>query len=121
VLAAATATDGTATDGTATDGTGARVEVDLVQDGTDLVLAVADSGPGVAPGVGGDVFEAGVTTRADGQGIGLALVRQVARARGGDAWLADGPPGPLGGAVFVVRLPGALTPAPHPLLAEEVP
>ncbi|WP_432543578.1 sensor histidine kinase [Kineococcus sp. SYSU DK002] len=99
-----------ATAGAREDG---RVEVDLVQDGTDLVLAVADSGPGVPPEVRDAVFETGVTTRAQGQGIGLGLVRQVARARGGEAWLADGPPGPLGGAVFVVRLPGALTPARH--------
>jgi two-component system CitB family sensor kinase len=87
----------------------ARVEVDLVQEGADLVVAVADSGPGVPEALRDSVFETGVTTRdEEGHGIGLGLVRQVARARGGDAWLA--PAGPAGGAVFVVRLPGALTP-----------
>ncbi len=55
------------------------------------------------------VFETGVSTRdEEGHGIGLGLVRQVARARGGDAWLAPASAG--SGAVFVVRLPGALTP-----------
>ncbi|GAA0320399.1 sensor histidine kinase [Kineococcus aurantiacus] len=87
---------------------GAWVEVDLVQEGSDLVLAVADSGPGVPEELRDTVFETGVTTRHDGQGIGLGLVRQVARARGGDAWLAPSAPG--AGAVFVARLPGALTP-----------
>ncbi|WP_432562035.1 sensor histidine kinase [Kineococcus sp. SYSU DK003] len=86
----------------------ASVEVDLVQEGADLVLAVADSGPGVPQALRDSVFETGVTTRDDGHGIGLGLVRQVARSRGGDAWLAPSNPG--SGAVFVARLPGALTP-----------
>ncbi|PRY18267.1 two-component system CitB family sensor kinase [Kineococcus rhizosphaerae] len=87
---------------------GARVEVDLVQEGSDLVLAVSDSGDGVPEGLRDSVFEVGVTTGDEGHGIGLGLVRQVARSRGGDAWLAPAVPGQ--GAVFVVRLPGALTP-----------
>jgi two-component system CitB family sensor kinase len=87
------------------------VEVDLVEDGDTLVVAVADSGPGVPAHLGDDVFEPGVTTRPSGVGgIGLGLVRQVARARGGSAVLgsAGGDGGELGGAVFVVRLPGVL-------------
>jgi two-component system CitB family sensor kinase len=87
------------------------VEVDLVEDGDTLVVAVADSGPGVPADLGDDVFEPGVTTRPTGEGgIGLGLVRQVARARGGSAVLgsAGGGGGELGGAVFVVRLPGVL-------------
>lgn len=87
----------------------ARVEVDLVQEGADLVVAVADSGTGVPEALRDSVFETGVSTRdEEGHGIGLGLVRQVARARGGDAWLAPATAG--AGAVFVVRLPGALTP-----------
>lgn len=87
----------------------ARVEVDLVQEGADLVVAVADSGDGVPEALRDSVFETGVSTRdEEGHGIGLGLVRQVARARGGDAWLAPATAG--AGAVFVVRLPGALTP-----------
>ncbi len=86
------------------------VELDLVADGGTLVVAVADNGPGVAAELGDRVFEPGVTTRASGEGgIGLGLVRQVARARGGEARLASaGGAGELGGAVFVVELPGVL-------------
>ncbi|SDO07425.1 Sensor histidine kinase regulating citrate/malate metabolism [Klenkia soli] len=85
-------------------------EVDLVEDGDALVVAVADNGPGVPPELGDRVFETGVTTRPSGEGgIGLGLVRQVARARGGSAVLGSaGGDGGLGGAVFVVRLPGVL-------------
>ncbi|KQS65914.1 hypothetical protein ASG41_14220 [Modestobacter sp. Leaf380] len=90
--------------------TGGVVELDLVQDGDTLVLAVADNGPGVPAELGDRVFESGVTGRPSGEGgIGLGLVRQVARARGGAARLASaGGDGELGGAVFVVELPGVL-------------
>jgi two-component system CitB family sensor kinase len=86
------------------------VELDLVADGRTLVVAVADNGPGVPAELGDRVFEPGVTTRPSGEGgIGLGLVRQVARARGGEARLASaGGDGELGGAVFVVELPGVL-------------
>ena len=46
-----------------------------------------------------------------GQGIGLSLIRSLARRRGGDVWVAD--PGRRGGpgAVFCARLPGTVEPA----------
>ncbi|MCU1645633.1 MAG: Histidine kinase [Nocardia sp.] len=102
-------------------GTGtALVEVELVQEGETLHIAVLDSGDGVPPELVDSVFTEGVSTRSaagvpGGRGVGLALSRQVARARGGDVLLAD--PGgagkaaekPLHGAEFIARLPGVLT------------
>ncbi|BAS13274.1 histidine kinase [Arthrobacter sp. Hiyo8] len=48
----------------------------------------------------------GVIARAGGQGLGLALVRQLARRRGGDVRVLD--PGSSGGpgAVFMATMPG---------------
>ncbi|WP_353615474.1 ATP-binding protein [Arthrobacter sp. UCD-GKA] len=94
------------------------VEVDLLSEGTTLHLAVADSGDGVEPGL--DVFAEGVSTGAlpdapeHGQGVGLPLVRRLARTRGGEVWIADpGGPGNAenahSGAVFAARLPGVLS------------
>ncbi|MBD8610397.1 Spo0B domain-containing protein [Frigoribacterium sp. CFBP 13729] len=60
-----------------------RVSLDRPAAGV-LRIAVSDSGPGL-PG-GRDVFERGVSTKAggaEGRGIGLALVAQVARRAGG--------------------------------------
>ncbi|WP_330181964.1 sensor histidine kinase [Nocardia sp. NBC_01503] len=69
------------------------VEVELVQEGEALHITVADSGGGVPDNLANSVFTEGVSTRSGGgvpggRGVGLALSRQVARARGGDVWLA---------------------------------
>lgn len=65
---------------------------------------VADNGPGVSLGEAERIFEPFVTTRADGVGLGLALVREIAQAHGGRAGLeprADD----TAGALFVIEIP----------------
>nr|WP_237417741.1 sensor histidine kinase [Actinomadura rayongensis] len=92
----------------------AWVEVSVLGAGADLHLAVADSGDGVPAGARDRVFEDGFSTSADRDrphGIGLALARQVARARGGDVTL-DRASGPGCGATFAARLPGAVAVPP---------
>ncbi len=102
----------------ARDSEGKIVEVELVQEGETLHLTVADSGEGVAADLVDSIFTEGVSTRADtgapgGRGVGLALSRQVARARDGDVRLGHaggiGAEKPLRGAEFIARLPGVLT------------
>lgn len=95
----------------------AEVEVELVEDGQDLHITVADTGNGVAEEIS-DVFVEGVTTHTDsgvpgGRGMGLALARQIARDHGGDVLLVDRgghrtPDNPTGGAVFLATLVGVL-------------
>jgi len=74
-----------------------------VQD-RELVIRVHDSGPGIPEADRERVFAEGFSTkpRTGGRrrGIGLALVREVARRSGGDVALSG-----EGGAVFTVRLP----------------
>jgi len=84
---------------------GGDVEVSVAAEGSDLVLRVADSGPGLPPGAAESLFEPFVSTREGGTGLGLALVRLYAEAHGGSASAGDRPGG---GAVFTVRLPGAV-------------
>ena len=69
------------------------------------VYRVADTGPGVEPGVRKRLFEIGVTTKERGWGVGLSLTRRIVEE------MHDGrielEPGDGGGASFVVELPVA--------------
>ncbi|MDE1670932.1 ATP-binding protein [Nocardia gipuzkoensis] len=92
-----------------------QVEVELVQEDSTLHIAVADSGDGVAPALVDRLFTEGVSTRDDrgvpgGRGVGLALIRQIARSHGGDVRLSSpgGGEPPLTGAEFIARIPGVL-------------
>ncbi|CAL9567165.1 Sensor histidine kinase DcuS [Streptomyces sp. enrichment culture] len=69
-----------------------------------LLVRVADNGPGLPPQAedGEALFRRGWSTKRDGGGIGLALVRQTAGRHGGQARARDLPGG---GAEFTVRLP----------------
>jgi signal transduction histidine kinase len=88
----------------AAEAMGGRGAIDVaVRGGPDgVVVAVGDHGPGIPPDVGTRVFEPYVTTKADGTGLGLALVRQAIEAHGGAITLGDTPGG---GATFTVSLP----------------
>jgi two-component system CitB family sensor kinase len=89
----------------------ARVEVDLLADGTTLHVSVADTGDGVPNRLRDAVFAEGVSTRdGESRGLGLALARQAARSLGGDVKLTNPGGGDCGhGAVFVAELPEVLS------------
>lgn len=71
------------------------------RDGARSWLELADDGAGLSIPAE-SAFEPYVTTRPDGTGLGLATVRSLARANGGDLSLR---PGPGGGAVARLELP----------------
>jgi signal transduction histidine kinase len=48
-----------------------------------IAVTIADHGPGIAADLRHRVFEPYFTTKADGTGLGLALVRQTVEAHGG--------------------------------------
>jgi signal transduction histidine kinase len=60
------------------------VRVEALPDG----FAVADDGPGVPEDVRERIFEAGYTTAAGNSGLGLSIVRRIAREHGWDVSLA---------------------------------
>jgi two-component system sensor kinase FixL len=73
--------------------------------GQDLIeIAIADTGPGLAPEVADRLFQPFVTTKAAGLGIGLSICRSIIDAHGGRLFASDNPGG---GVVFHVHLPTA--------------
>lgn len=56
-----------------------------------VTLAVADNGSGITDEARANVFVPFYTTKRDGSGIGLSLVRQIMRAHGGHAALVSAP------------------------------
>ncbi len=84
--------------------------------GDRVVIEVRDRGPGIKAGDEERVFEKFFrASAAPGAGLGLAVVRAIVRAHGGDIHASNQPDG---GARFVVELPAAAAPSIAPALAE---
>lgn len=65
-------------------------------------LMITDTGAGILPEHQANIFEPFFTTRARGTGLGLAVVKLIARAHQGDAWFQS----VAGqGSTFAMRLP----------------
>ena len=67
-----------------------------------VLIAVEDSGPGVAAADLDRVFDPFFTTKAAGMGLGLSVCRSIVEAHGGSLRVS---PGPQHGAVFQIALP----------------
>jgi two-component system, NtrC family, sensor histidine kinase HydH len=85
---------------------GAPIELAVRSAGAEVVISVDDSGPGVSPDLRDKLFEPFFTTRDEGAGLGLSIVRQIAQAHGGRVLAADRPGG---GARFEIHLPASLS------------
>ncbi len=83
--------------------------------GPQLMIEVADSGPGFPPDFLPQAFERfrrrdNVRARSEGgAGLGLAIVQAIAVAHGGNATARNRP---VGGASVTIEIPGVLWPAP---------
>jgi PAS domain S-box-containing protein len=88
---------------------GIRIEASLTEAGT-VRITVHDSGPGLAANVLPHVFEPFFTTKeaGAGTGLGLAIAYGIVQEHGGSLTAANHP---SGGALFVITLPAAETPA----------
>ncbi len=67
-----------------------------------VIVAVEDSGPGIDPKQAANIFDAFITTKSHGMGLGLALSRMIVERHGGQ--LSASPAQPRG-AIFRVVLP----------------
>ena len=81
-----------------------RVSWKLDEPAGTVRISVEDTGPGIDPDSVAGLFEADVTTRDFGSGLGLPIVREAVEAHGGRV---DVDPGPGVGARFTIVLPAA--------------
>jgi two-component system, LuxR family, sensor kinase FixL len=65
-------------------------------------ISVADTGSGISPEVGAQLFQPFVTTKSQGMGVGLSISRTIIEAHGGS--IAPRP-NPGGGTIFSFTLP----------------
>lgn len=76
---------------------GTPVTVDAATTDGRVRFRVADTGPGIAPGLVGSVFDPFVTSKTGGpgraSGLGLPVVKALTKAQGGDVELATGATG----------------------------
>ncbi len=79
-----------------------RLIIAASQADPELVIVVADTGPGLAPEIKDRLFEPYQTTKTHGMGLGLAVSRAILQAHAGRLWTepAHGP-----GAAFCLALP----------------
>jgi signal transduction histidine kinase len=83
---------------------GGRVQIAARPAGSGVRIEVSDDGPGVPSALREQIFTPFFTTREKGTGLGLAFVREIVRAHGGDVAVRDAAGG---GSVFSFDLPKA--------------
>jgi len=91
------------------------LELRIRQHASQLAIQLFDQGHGVLNAA--NLFVPFYTTKPQGQGIGLALCRQIARTLGGELTLnnrTDGIPGACAELLLPVQQPSQLSPADHP-------
>jgi len=80
-----------------------QVRLTVREAGDVLRFIVEDSGPGVPAELGDAIFEPYQTTKSSGIGLGLPVVRNVARRHGGEIRMETSEA--LGGAKFILEIP----------------
>ena len=87
---------------------GGRLTVGLRRDGTEVVIEIGDTGPGIPEAHVSKIFDPFFTTRSDSRrsGLGLSVSHSIVRQHGGSVDVRTSPRG----TTFVVRIPVAREP-----------
>jgi signal transduction histidine kinase len=86
-------------------GRGGRIMISALGKQDSVHIHISDNGPGIDPGVKGRIFEAGVSTKTGGWGVGLSLTQRIIEdLHGGKISVY---PRRRGGTTFDIELPAA--------------
>lgn len=83
-------------------GQGGRIDISTRDAGGQLIIDIADDGPGIEPQARSRIFEAFYFQREGGIGLGLAVVQKIVAEHGGQIEASESE---LGGALFRISLP----------------
>lgn len=83
-------------------GIGGQVLIDINRKLKNIVLQIADTGPGIEPEIADQIFNPFFTTKDTGTGLGLSIVHRIVEAHDGTIKVANGL---SGGAVFTIKFP----------------
>jgi two-component system sensor histidine kinase HydH len=75
------------------------INVRLLDNGSNAIFAIEDSGPGIAPQNIAKVFDPLFTTKQTGTGLGLSICKKIIEQHGGNISVKNNP------TTFIVRLP----------------
>lgn len=75
------------------------INVRIIDNGSNAILAFEDSGPGIAPQNLQKVFEPLFTTKQTGTGLGLSICKKIIEQHGGNISVKNNP------TTFIIRLP----------------
>lgn len=81
---------------------GGEIAIGATGDGAFIRITVADTGPGLSSAVAERIFDAFVSSKSNGMGLGLSICRTIVEAHGGRIWV-DRKRGH--GAIFSFTLP----------------
>ena len=78
-----------------------KIQIIFEQKGEDIYLYFEDSGPGVPENMREEIFKPFITTKEDGIGLGLNIVKDIVTSYGGKVYAEESKD--LGGAKLVVH------------------
>jgi two-component system, NtrC family, sensor histidine kinase HydH len=78
------------------------VTVETGREGREVVISIADDGPGISRKIREEIFSPFFTTKKEGTGLGLSIALKIIKAHGGDIMVTDQDGK---GTVFKVTLP----------------
>lgn len=80
------------------------INVRILDNGSNAIFAIEDSGPGISPQNISKIFDPLFTTKQTGTGLGLSICKKIIEQHGGNISVKNNP------TTFIVRLPKNLNP-----------